>query len=327
VPVGECLRGVVLRATGARARRAAEGTAKVGLAARLGIGAGVAGAETKAERQIRLQTDKIDATLQELEERRAATLAKADGLRRDAARANRARTPSSKADALMRLRQAKQLDARAEKLSAAQLALSAHREALANVSIDAEIMAAFKGSSEALKAHGKRIGSVAAVEKLADDVCDQMDFHSDVADAISNMSAHADQSGLDDDDLEAELEELASLVEPETSSTPDLGTASPKASSPREVVLDEARNGNGNGNGNGDGDRDAERRAREAAEEKERTAMLERALPIAPTGRIEANQVLALVHKQKQKKGSGRYGRLLDGDDSEGEGVLPAGGI
>lgn len=115
----------------------------------------------------------------------------------------RANASSNKSQALMALKRRKQYEAQREHIRGARFNLETQIMTIENAHINLETLQAMKAGSSAMKSiHGEL--DIDKVDDVMEEVREQMDLASEISSAISNPLAM--DAGIDEDELEAELE-------------------------------------------------------------------------------------------------------------------------
>eukprot|EP00127_Corallochytrium_limacisporum_P006399 Clim_evm7s226 gene=Clim_evmTU7s226 len=111
---------------------------------------------------------------------------------------------TNKRVALMALKRKKAYQGQIEKLSQSRTTLETQMMALEDMKANSEILSAMREGAQAMKSvHGKM--SIDKVDDTMDDIREQMDLANEISNAIAQPLGN---DLLDDDELEAELEEL-----------------------------------------------------------------------------------------------------------------------
>ncbi|KAH7718074.1 charged multivesicular body protein 4b [Aphelenchoides avenae] len=107
--------------------------------------------------------------------------------------------------ALQALKRKKQYEAQLENIDGTLTTLQHQRDSLENASVNAEVLQVLGGAAKAMKkAHGNM--NPDDIHNLMDDIAEQQDVAKEIQEAISQPGAIS--SGVDDDELMKELEEL-----------------------------------------------------------------------------------------------------------------------
>lgn len=106
--------------------------------------------------------------------------------------------------ALAALKRKKRYEAQLEQLQGTLTTIETQREALENANTNAAVLDTMKGAADALKKTHKDM-NVDNVHEMMDDIAEQNDVANEISNAISTGII---TSGVDDDDLAKELEEL-----------------------------------------------------------------------------------------------------------------------
>lgn len=115
----------------------------------------------------------------------------------------RANASVNKSQALMALKRRKQYEAQREHIRGARFNLETQIMTIENAHINLETLQAMRAGSSAMKSiHGEL--DIDKVDDVMEEVREQMDLASEISSAISNPLAM--DAGIDEDELEAELE-------------------------------------------------------------------------------------------------------------------------
>merc|ERR1712108_42696 len=148
--------------------------------------------------------EKLQETINMLEKRAAHLRKKADEEQLKA----KSLAGKNKKAALQHLKRKKMYTSQIEKVEGTMITLEQQRFALEGASSNMMAIDAMKTGAASMKKIHKSM-TVDDVDKTMDDVRDQMDVASEISDAISQPLG--DTSLADEDELEAELDELAEL--------------------------------------------------------------------------------------------------------------------
>lgn len=111
---------------------------------------------------------------------------------------------SNKRVALQALKRKKRYEQQLEQLQGTLTTIETQREALENANTNAAVLETMKGAADALKKTHKDM-NVDNVHEMMDDIAEQNDVANEISNAISSGII---SSGVDDDELAKELEEL-----------------------------------------------------------------------------------------------------------------------
>ena len=158
---------------------------------------------------MRAQVDRLTEAVEQLGVRQAALGATCATSKKAAARLA---AEGRKAEALTELRKSKIAEAKVSKTANMIASITAQADALQSVSLNTAVVNAMRDSASTLKQYTKISGGVDAVDKLADDLADQMASHTEMTDALADplllgSSINGEDIG-DDDALEAELQAM-----------------------------------------------------------------------------------------------------------------------
>jgi len=143
-------------------------------------------------------------TLQMLEKRESHLQTKIDTELKNA----RSNAATNKRAALMALKRKKQYENQIEKISGARITIEAQVMAIENANVNLETLKAMEKGAEAMKAiHGSM--DINKVDDTMDNIREQIDMADEISNAISAPMIGFD---IDDDELNAELEELEQEV-------------------------------------------------------------------------------------------------------------------
>lgn len=106
--------------------------------------------------------------------------------------------------ALAALKRKKRYEQQLEQLQGTLTTIETQREALENANTNSAVLETMKGASDALKKSHKNM-NVDDVHEMMDDIAEQNDIANEISNAISSGPM---ATGVDDDDLMKELEEL-----------------------------------------------------------------------------------------------------------------------
>lgn len=111
---------------------------------------------------------------------------------------------TNKRVALAALKRKKRYEQQLEQLQGTLTTIETQREALENANTNSAVLETMKGASDALKKSHKNM-NVDDVHEMMDDIAEQNDIANEISNAISSGPM---ATGVDDDDLMKELEEL-----------------------------------------------------------------------------------------------------------------------
>lgn len=121
-----------------------------------------------------------------------------------------AKQPGQKSNAIRALKKAKAIEAQVEANQASVMAVESQVDMLAQASLQKTLSSALASTNKAMKKDAKAMGKA---EKAIDEAQEVRDMASDLNAVISDFAGNAAE-GLDDDDLMAELDEMAAADEP-----------------------------------------------------------------------------------------------------------------
>lgn len=114
---------------------------------------------------------------------------------------------SNRSAALMAVKRKHMYEAQREHSRGARFNLETQMLAIENANLNMETIKAMKAGSQTMKSiHGQL--DVGKVDEAMDDIREQMDLANEINEAISQPLAGMDSYGVDDDELNAELEQL-----------------------------------------------------------------------------------------------------------------------
>jgi len=116
----------------------------------------------------------------------------------------KANASTNKRVALAALKKKKRYEAQLEQLQGTLTTIETQREALENANTNAAVLDTMKGAADSLKKTHKDM-NVDNVHEMMDDIAEQNDVANEISNAISTGII---SSGVDDDELAKELEEL-----------------------------------------------------------------------------------------------------------------------